>query len=126
MAEPVHADLRLQSVEMAILDLDLFPPLAEWTEDDWDEAILITSTYRSALAIQNGAIPSGPWPEVRADLSALRPFAEWTDDDWDEAILIIKSVQAELDPTQHPPMPLEVLIDRLGFEVVNGELRRRE
>ena len=126
MVEPVHADPRLRSVDMAILDLDLFPPLEEWTEYDWDEAILLTSTYRSALAMQNGAVPSGPWPEVRADLSAFPPLEEWTEDDWDEAILLTKAVQAESNPTQHPPMPLEVLIDRLGFEVVDGEVRRRE
>ena len=68
MAEPVHADPRLEQVDMEILNLDLFPPLKEWTEDDWDEAILITQTHQTAQGMRNRTVPSRPWEEVRAEL----------------------------------------------------------
>ena len=42
MAEPRTADPRLASINFDVLDMDLFPPVAEWTEDDWEEAGLLT------------------------------------------------------------------------------------
>ena len=46
MPEPQTADPRLAYVDFDLLDLDLFPPLAEWDDDDWDEAMLITRSGR--------------------------------------------------------------------------------
>ena len=113
---------------MDALDLEWFPPLEEWDEVDWQEAIRMTRYSRARAAYQ----PGDPDPRLHLvdldalDLDQFLPLEEWSEDDWDEAILITKSVEAELEPNQHPPVPLEVLIDRLGFDVVDGEVRRRE
>ena len=68
MVQPARADARLELVDMDVLDLDLFPPLDEWSEDDWDEAILITRTHRTAEGMRSGEIPSRPWAEIKAEL----------------------------------------------------------
>ncbi len=68
MPEPQTADPRLAQIDFALLDLDLFPPIEDWDDDDWDEAVLITSTHQTAEAMRTGDLPSRPWSEVRAEL----------------------------------------------------------
>lgn len=36
-------DPRLELVNFDVLDIDKFPPVEEWTEDDWEEAGLLTA-----------------------------------------------------------------------------------
>lgn len=42
MAKPKTVDPRLELVNFDVLDMDKFPPVEEWTEDDWEEAGLLT------------------------------------------------------------------------------------
>ena len=68
MTEPQTADPRLARVDLNLLDLEQFPPLEDWDDDDWDEAMLIASTHQVAEGMRTGDIPSRPWSEVRAEL----------------------------------------------------------
>ena len=54
MAEPKTVDSRLELVNFDILDMDKFPPVEEWTEDDWEEAGLLTLAAISAAEIESG------------------------------------------------------------------------
>ncbi len=126
VAEPVHADPRLELVDMDALDLDDFPPLKEWDEFDWQEAIVITRYDRARAAHR----PGDPDPRLHLidlqvlDLDKFPPLEQWSEDDWDEAMLITRSAMIEKYTTEW--IPLEQLIEKYGFEVVDGELRRRE
>ena len=42
MAKQKTVDPRLELVNFDVLDMDKFPPVEEWTEDDWEEAGLLT------------------------------------------------------------------------------------
>ena len=42
MAKPKTVDPRLELVNFDVLDMDKFPPVEEWTEDEWEEAGLLT------------------------------------------------------------------------------------
>ena len=42
MAKPKTVDPRLELVNFDVLDMDKFPPVEEWTEDDYEEAGLLT------------------------------------------------------------------------------------
>ena len=42
MAKPKTKDPRLDLVNFDVLDMDKFPPVEEWTEDDFEEAGLLT------------------------------------------------------------------------------------
>ena len=42
MAKPKTVDPRLELVNFDVLDMDRFPPVGEWTEDDWEEAGWLT------------------------------------------------------------------------------------
>ena len=41
MAKPKTVDPRLELVNFEVLDMDKFPPVEEWTEDDYEEAGLL-------------------------------------------------------------------------------------
>lgn len=64
MVQPARADTRLELVDLDVLDLNLFPPIDEWSEDDWDEAILITRSAR----IEATETEWTPWEQVKSDL----------------------------------------------------------
>ena len=126
MVEPVHADPRLELVDMDALDLDDFPPLEEWSEFDWQEAIRITRYDRALTAHQ----PGDPDPRLHLidlqllDLDKLPPLEAWSEDEWDDAMLITRSAMVMEYNTKW--VPLEQVIEKHGFEIVDGELRRRE
>lgn len=42
MAKPKTVDPRLELVNFEVLDMDKFPPVEEWTEDDYEEAGWLT------------------------------------------------------------------------------------
>ncbi len=42
MAKPKTVDPRLELVNFDVLDMDKFPMVEEWTEDDWEAAGLLT------------------------------------------------------------------------------------
>ena len=58
MAKPKTVDPRLELVNFDVLDMDKFPPVEEWTEDDWEEAGLLTLAEMGRVeAEQEGWIP---------------------------------------------------------------------
>ncbi len=63
MPDPIHADPRLELVDLDELRLDEFPPIDQWSDDDWDEAIAITRAARLLDRVERGEeelIPYGP------------------------------------------------------------------
>ena len=42
MPKPKTVDPRLELINFDVLDMDLFPPVEEWTEDDFEEAGWLT------------------------------------------------------------------------------------
>ena len=66
MAEPQTADPRLASINFDVLDMDLFPPVAEWTEDDWEEAGLLTLAALAREEIESGQGRRIPGEEIEA------------------------------------------------------------
>ena len=42
MAKPKTVDPRLELVNFGVLDMDKFPPVEEWTEDEWEDAGFLT------------------------------------------------------------------------------------
>ena len=42
MTKPKTVDPRLELVNFDVLDMDKFPPVEEWTEDDYEEAGFLT------------------------------------------------------------------------------------
>ena len=42
MAKPKTVDPRLELVNFDVLDMDKFPPVEEWTEEEWEDAGFLT------------------------------------------------------------------------------------
>ena len=58
MAKPKTVDPRLELVNFDVLDMDKFPPVEEWTEDEWEEAGLLTLAEMARVeADRDGWIP---------------------------------------------------------------------
>ena len=53
MAKPKTVDPRLELVNFEVLDMDKFPPVEEWTEDDYEEAGLLTL---AAMAVSRARV----------------------------------------------------------------------
>ena len=66
MAKPKTVDPRLELVNFDVLDMDKFPPVEEWTEDDWEEAGLLTLAAISQTEVESGAGRLIPGEEVEA------------------------------------------------------------
>lgn len=47
MSRPVTADPRADLVEWDVIDLSELPPVDEWSDEDWDDAVLGTLAIRS-------------------------------------------------------------------------------
>ena len=54
MPKPKTVDPRLELINFDVLDMDLFPPVEEWTEDDFEEAGLLTLAALSEAEIESG------------------------------------------------------------------------
>ena len=48
MAKPKTVDPRLELIDFDVLDMDKFPPVEDWTEDEWEEAGLLTLAAMAA------------------------------------------------------------------------------
>lgn len=66
MAKPKTVDPRLELVNLDVLDMDKFPPVEEWTEDDWEEAGLLTLAAISEAEIESGEGGLIPGEEIEA------------------------------------------------------------
>ena len=54
MAKPKTVDPRLELVNFDVLDMDKFPPVEEWTEEEWEDAGLLTLAAISEAEIESG------------------------------------------------------------------------
>ena len=66
MAKPKTVDPRLELVNFDVLDMDKFPPVDEWTEDEWEEAGLLTLAAISEAEIESGEGRLIPGEEIEA------------------------------------------------------------
>jgi hypothetical protein len=66
MAKPKTVDPRLELVNFDVLDMDRFPPVEEWTEDDYEEAGLLTLAAISEAEIESGDGWLIPGEEIEA------------------------------------------------------------
>jgi len=66
MAKPKSVDPRFELVNFDVLDMDQFPPFEEWTEEDWEEAGLLTLAAISQAEIEAGEGRLIPGQEIEA------------------------------------------------------------
>lgn len=66
MVKSKAVDPRLELVNFDVLDMDKFPPVEEWTEDDWEEAGLLTLAALSRAEIESGEGRYIPGEEIEA------------------------------------------------------------
>ncbi len=76
MAKPKTVDPRLELVNFAVLDMDKFPPVEEWTEDEWEEAGLLTLAAISEAEIESGEGWLVPGEEVEAKFRSRSDAAD--------------------------------------------------
>ncbi len=76
MAKPKTVDPRLELVNFDVLDMDLFPPVEEWTEDDWEEAGLLTLAAIARAEIESGEGRWIPGEEIDAKYGPASEAAE--------------------------------------------------
>ncbi|MCY3569489.1 MAG: hypothetical protein OXH38_12730 [Chloroflexi bacterium] len=71
MAKQKTVDPRLELVNFDVLDMDKFPPVEEWTEDDWEEAGLLTlAAMAEAERIEQG-LPMVTEAAIEAEFGPL-------------------------------------------------------
>jgi hypothetical protein len=71
MAEPKTVDPRLELVNFDVLDMDKFPPVEEWTEDDWEEAGWLTLAAMAEAERIEGGLPMVTEAEIEAEFGPL-------------------------------------------------------
>ena len=54
MTRPVTTDPRAELVDWDVIDLSSGPPVEEWTDDDWEDAVIGTLAIRSREARNDG------------------------------------------------------------------------
>lgn len=70
MADPAAADPRLDLIDLDVLDLELFPPISEWDDEDWAEAYELTKSAQAEAEMQLGGRRWTPLEEFEAELDA--------------------------------------------------------
>ena len=68
MTDTAAADPRLALIDLDVLDLDLFPPIAEWDDEDWAEAYELTMSAHAESEMQEGGRRWTPLEEFEAEL----------------------------------------------------------
>lgn len=71
MAKSKTADPRLELVNFDVLDMDLFPPVEEWTEDDFEEAGLLTLAAMAREESEKLGLPMVTQEEIEAEFGPL-------------------------------------------------------
>ncbi len=97
--QPERADPRARFVDFDGLDWDEFPPLAEWTDDHWRDAI-----FDSPAAIA----PGEPHADFRLlqidfrdiDLDRFPPIGQWSDAEYDRAVRETREARGSRDGAQ--------------------------
>ena len=94
--QPERADPRARFVDFDGLDWDDFPPLAEWTDDHWRDAI-----FDSPAAIPPGD-PHADFRLLQIDFRAIDqdlfpPITQWSDQEYDRAVRQTREARALRD-----------------------------
>ena len=96
IVQPGRSDPRARFVDFDVLDWDEFPPLADWTDDHWRDAI-----FDSPATIP----PGDPHADFRLLLIDFReidqdrfpPLIEWSDQEYDRAVRQTREARASMD-----------------------------
>ena len=70
MSESAAVDPRLSLIDLDVLDWELFPPIADWDDDDWAEAYELTMSARAEAEMREGNRRWTPLEEFEAELDA--------------------------------------------------------
>ncbi|MDE2745554.1 MAG: hypothetical protein OXI41_06155 [Chloroflexota bacterium] len=70
MADAPATDPRLALINLDVLDLELFPPISEWDDDDWAEAYELTKSAEGEAEMQESGRRWTPLDEFEAELDA--------------------------------------------------------
>lgn len=95
-AQAERADPRARFVDFDGLDWDEFPPLAEWTDDHWRDAI-----FDSPAEIQPGE-PHADFRLLQIDFREIDqdrfpPIGQWSDAEYDRAVRQTREARASRD-----------------------------
>ena len=96
IVQPGRSDPRARFVDFDVLDWDEFPPLADWTDDHWRDAI-----FDSPATIP----PGDPHADFRLlqidfreiDQDRFPPLIEWSDQEYDRAVRQTREARASMD-----------------------------
>ena len=67
MAKPKTVDPRLELVNFDVLDMDKFPPVEEWTEEEWEDAGFLTLAALSRSEREELGVSMVPQAEIEAE-----------------------------------------------------------
>ena len=70
MTDTAAVDPRLDLIDLSVLDLEQFPPISEWDDDDWVEAYELTMSARAEVEMREGGRRWTPLEEFEAELDA--------------------------------------------------------
>ncbi len=71
MAKPKTVDPRLELVNFDVLDMDKFPPVEEWTEEEWEDAGLLTLAAMAREEREEGGLSMVSQEEFEAEFGSL-------------------------------------------------------
>jgi len=67
MADAPATDPRLALINLDVLDLELFPPISEWDDEDWAEAYELTKSAEAEAEMQESGRRWTPLEEFEAE-----------------------------------------------------------
>lgn len=70
MSQAAPADPRLSLINLDVLDLELFPPISEWNDDDWAEAYELTMSAQAEAEMEQSGRRWTPLEEFEVELDA--------------------------------------------------------
>ena len=71
MAKPKTVDPRLELVNFDVLDMDKFPPVEEWTEEEWEDAGFLTLAAMAREEREEGGLSMVSQEEYEAEFGSL-------------------------------------------------------
>lgn len=76
MPRPATADPRADLINWDILNWEAFPPIEEWTEDEWDDAALATVVH---YEIETERREGKPRPTISLEKVMAKHGITWDD-----------------------------------------------
>ena len=71
MAKPNTVDPRLELVNFDVLDMDKFPPVEEWTEEEWEDAGFLTLAAMARAEREERVLAMVSQEEFEAEFGSL-------------------------------------------------------